>query len=350
MLNASLWFGFKLVVDGHLTLGKLTAFQSYIFLVGTGLGNTSRFISQLFEAKGASARIFQLLERVPVIPSPISSSNGDENADGNEKKDPSGSIPSSMIGNIELKNVSFAYPSRPDVPVLQNFQLFIPAESTVALVGASGSGKSTVVSLLQRFYDIQNGSILYDGNDIKSLNLPWLRRQIGYVQQEPQMFGLTVRQNVVYGIQEIEGKEKVTQQEIEEACKAANAHDFIVNSLGDGYDTLVGERGVKLSGGQKQRIAIARALLVKPRILLLDEATSALDAESEHMVQEAIDNAVVGRTVIIVAHRLSTVKEADQIVVLDESRIVDVGKHDELFVRCERYKNLIKRQSVLVDS
>jgi len=356
-INVALWLGFKLVVDGKMSLGELTAFQSYIFQIGAGLGTTSRFLTQLLEAMGASARIFQLLERTPAISSPSSDPVDAKDNDKHPKKNDGTTIitnsppihPSSMTGTIVFSDVSFAYPSRPDVDVLTKFDLTIPANSTVALVGPSGAGKSTVVSLLQRFYDVRSGSITFDGNNVKNLDLDWLRRQIGYVEQEPQLFGLTVRENVAYGILDEDGTGDsvvVTQERIEAACKMANAHDFIVNSLGDGYDTLVGERGVKLSGGQKQRIAIARAVLINPRILLLDEATSALDSESEHLVQNALDNAAVGRTVLIIAHRLSTVREADQIVVVDDHRIIDVGKHDELNANCDVYRELIKRQAM----
>jgi len=244
------------------------------------------------------------------------------------------------------------------------------------LVGSSGGGKSTVVALMQRFYDITGGSLQIDGVDIQSLDLYWLRKHIGYVQQEPTLFGLSVRDNICYGIDDDDDDDDkidhdndpynkninnndddceankrrerrgVSQEDIERVCKEANAHEFIM-SWPKGYDTLVGERGVKLSGGQKQRIAIARALLVNPRILLLDEATSALDAESEHLVQEAIENAVVGRTVIIIAHRLSTIQQADQIVVLNGGKAIDTGKHSELLERCSKYQDLIKRQNLL---
>merc|ERR1712226_741400 len=213
---------------------------------------------------------------------------------------------------------------------------------TTALVGSSGSGKSTTVALLQRFYDVSSGGIYVDGNDITQLNLKWLRQHIGYVQQEPQLFGLSIRENLLYGVE----RDDVTQEEVEKACRDANAHDFIV-SWPNGYETLVGERGVKLSGGQKQRLAIARALLTDCRLLLLDEATSALDAESEHLVQEAIDKAVIGRTVIIVAHRLSTIRRAKQIVVMNNHKIVDVGTHDYLLENCGKYQDLIKRQSMI---
>eukprot|EP00978_Attheya_sp_CCMP212_P007761 scaffold18060_cov55-Attheya_sp.AAC.3 len=355
----SLWYGFKLVVDEQITLGDLTAFQSYIFQIGSALGQTSRFISQVIEAKGASSRIFNLLDRVPAIPSPkkLTSSKSTvhgsgEDSSSDERGDGVGNSmlssmnnsmmkPSSMTGAVELRNVYFSYPSRTDVPVLRDFCLTIPPNTTAALVGSSGGGKSTVVALLQRFYEIDSGSILIDGNNIHDLDLAWMRRNIGCVQQEPQLFGLTVRQNVYYGLDR-----QATDDEIVTVCKEANCHDFIMK-WPEGYDTLVGERGVKLSGGQKQRIAIARALLVNPRILLLDEATSALDAESEHLVQEAIDNAMVGRTVIIVAHRLSTIMRADQIVVMDEHKIEDIGTHDVLMGRCSKYQDLLKRQSVI---
>jgi ABC-type multidrug transport system fused ATPase/permease subunit len=197
-----------------------------------------------------------------------------------------------------------------------------------------------VVALLQRFYDVTKGSITIDGNDIRHLDLQWLRSHVSFVQQEPQLFGLTVRENITYGMDR-----EVSQEEVEAAAREANAHEFIAG-FPDGYDTLVGERGIQLSGGQKQRIAIARALLPAPKILLLDEATSALDSESEHLVQEAIDKAVVGRTVIIVAHRLSTIQRANQIVVVDDHQIIDIGRHAELLERCAKYQELIKRQSV----
>ena len=247
-----------------------------------------------------------------------------------------------MEGDIELRDVDFAYPSRPNVLVLNQFTLKIPSNTTTALVGSSGAGKSTVVSLLQRFYDVNDGGIYVDGKNITDLSLKWLRRHIGYVQQEPQLFGMSIRENLLYGVDR-----EVSQEEMEKACRDANAHDFIV-TWPKGYDTLVGERGVKLSGGQKQRISIARALLTNCRILLLDEATSALDSESEHLVQEAINKAIVGRTVIIVAHRLSTIQKADQIVVMSDHKIVDVGTHDHLLQKCSKYQDLIKRQSMFV--
>ena len=373
----TLWYGFTLVSKGEITLGQLTAFQSYIFTVGFGLGGTSTHIAKAVEGLGASGRIFYLLERIPLIPTPTLDSKNDDKATAAASKKDEGTNntdaaaragkeddlevgtvtsevvpfrpispllkPKSMEGDVTFENVGFSYPTRANVPVLRDFTLSVPSNTTAALVGSSGAGKSTVVALLQRFYEVNTGSIKIDGNDIRNLDLQWLRSNIGYVQQEPQLFGLTVRENVLYGVDDDNPDCKITQDDIEQACKDANAHDFIM-SWPKGYDTLVGERGVKLSGGQKQRLAIARALLTKCRILLLDEATSALDAESEHLVQEAINKAVEGRTVLIVAHRLSTIRRASQIVVLDKHKIVDIGTHEELLTRCTKYQDLIKRQ------
>jgi ABC-type multidrug transport system fused ATPase/permease subunit len=329
-LNVTLWYGFYLVLQGEISLGDLTAFNSFIITIGFAMGQMAGSISKVFEGMGASGRVFYLLDRVPTIPKPP------------PKNMKWGTIkPESIEGNIEFENVSFHYPSRPNQTVLNDISLKMPANSTTAMVGSSGAGKSTIVSLLQRFYDINDGRITVDGHPLESLDLKWLRSQIGFVQQEPHLFGMTVRENLLYGVDR-----EVSQEELEAAARDAHAHEFI-SSWPEGYETLVGERGVKLSGGQKQRVAIARALLTNCRILLLDEATSALDAESEHLVQQAIDKAVVGRTVIVVAHRLSTIRRADQIVVMDNHRIVDVGTHDALLQKCKKYQDLIKRQSIM---
>ena len=350
-LYLNLWYGFRLVLNGDISLGDLTAFQSYIFTIGFGLGTTSTHLAKVLEAAGASGRVFYLMERVPAIPSPRPAPADQTSMESPLAPNTAGSStpllpnkkPDFIEGVVEFQNVNFSYASRHDVPVLVDYCLKVPANTTAALVGSSGAGKSTVVSLLQRFYDIDSGRITIDGHDIRDLDVQWLRRHIGYVQQEPHLFGLTVKENILYGVQR---PEEISQEEIERVCIDANAHDFIM-AWPQGYDTLVGERGVKLSGGQKQRLAIARALLTNCRILLLDEATSALDAESEHLVQEAIDKVVVGRTVIIVAHRLSTIRRASQIVVMDNHKIVDVGTHEDLLSSCEKYKDLIKRQSMI---
>jgi ATP-binding cassette subfamily B protein len=341
-----LWYGFKLVNDQAITLGALTAFQSYVFQIGAGLGHTSTFIAQLVQARGVSGRIFYLLDRIPEIPKPRGKKDPSDEEKGTHTStetppDATEGEKAAMLGLVEFRGVNFSYPSRSNVPVLRDFNLVVPPNTTAAIVGSSGAGKSTVVALLERFYDVNAGSIMIDGKDIRDLDLKWLRSHTASVQQEPVLFGITCRENVMYGVDR-----DVSQAELEEVCRKASAHDFI-KEWPEGYDTLVGERGVKLSGGQKQRLSIARALLVNPRILLLDEATSALDAESEHLVQEAIQKAVVGRTVLIVAHRLSTIQNADQIVVLDNCQIVDVGRHEELLERCNKYQDLIKRQSLV---
>ena len=234
--------------------------------------------------------------------------------------------PQSCDGHIELRDVRFAYPSAPDTLVCKGYSLDVPAGQTVALSGASGSGKSTAVALIERFYDPDAGAVLLDGVDLRKLNVHWLRQQLGLVSQEPVLFQGSVEHNIGYG------KENATRAEIEEAARNANAYDFVTKELGDGFATDVGIRGGKLSGGQKQRVAIARALLRKPSVLLLDEATSALDNESERVVQAALDAvlATQKRTTLVIAHRLSTIRGADKIVVLREGAVAEQGTHDEL--------------------
>lgn len=333
-LYISLWYGFYLVSKNELTIGELTAFQSYVFNIGFGLGQVGGNAAKVYEALGASGRIFYLVDRIPSIPKP--SSKDDKGMVKAEKS----LKPATMTGNINFQNVSFHYPTRTEINVIDNFNLEISSGTTTALVGSSGSGKSTVLALLQRFYDLNGGNITIDNINITDLNLQWLRSKIGYVQQEPALFGLSIRDNLLYGVDR-----EVSQEELEKACQDANAHEFI-SAMTDGYSTLVGERGVKVSGGQKQRIAIARALLTNCSILLFDEATSALDAESEHLVQQAVDKAVIGRTVIIVAHRLSTIRSADQIVVMDNSKIDSIGTHEHLMNSSIKYQDLIKRQNM----
>jgi len=356
-LYFTLWYGFSLLIYGELTLGELSAFQSYVFIVGGGIGGMGTNLTGLVTAVAASGRVFYLMDRKPRIKNVDGiSDDDDESEEATEVKESTDAKPSTekrksivptnpMDGNIEFENVMFSYPTRPDILVLNAFNLKLTKNTTTALVGSSGSGKSTVVSLIQRFYDVDAGTIKLDGVDITHLDMSWLRSQIGYVQQEPSLFGVTIRENLTYGLSEAD-EAKITQTELENACRDANAHEFIT-SWEEGYDTMVGERGVTLSGGQKQRIAIARALLTNCRILLLDEATSALDSESEHEVQKAIENAMVGRTVVVVAHRLSTIQNADQIVVMDNRKIVDVGTHEDLLNGCKRYQDLIKRQSTM---
>ena len=251
-----------------------------------------------------------------------------------------GSKPTSPKGEITVKDVRFSYPSRPDFVVCRGYSLSIGAGQTVALCGQSGSGKSTVIQLIERFYDPLSGEVLFDGVDIKTLNVKWLRAQLGYVGQEPVLFNGTVRDNIGYG----KPGGGATQEEIEEAAKMANAHGFITDSLAEGYETPVGLKGGQLSGGQKQRVAIARAIIRRPAVLLLDEATSALDNESERIVQAALDGLMSKqkRTTVVIAHRLSTIRNADKIAVVDKGVVAEHGTHDELLAKRGLYANLVE--------
>jgi ATP-binding cassette subfamily B protein len=273
------------------------------------------------KAGGAADRIFELLDRIPAI----SPTSGDELTQ--------------IDGRIAFEGVVFSYPTRPDVQVLAGIDLTVNPGEVVAIVGPSGAGKSTIASLLTRLYDPDGGAILVDGRDLRALAPDSLRRRIGVVAQEPLLFSSSIADNIRYG------RATATDAEVEAAARTANAHDF-VSRFPEGYATLVGERGVQLSGGQKQRIAIARAVLKDPRILILDEATSALDAESEHLVKEALDRLMKGRTTLIIAHRLSTVAGADRVCVVDGGRIVQSGSHAVLMGEEGLYKRLVERQFV----
>ncbi|XVF72837.1 hypothetical protein PTKIN_Ptkin12aG0152700 [Pterospermum kingtungense] len=304
----SFYAGAQLVKHGHTTFSDVFQVFFALTMATVGISQSSSFAPDSTKAKSAAASIFAIIDR----PSKI------------DPSDESGMTPENVKGDIELRHVSFKYPSRPDIQILRDLSLSIHAGKTVALVGESGSGKSTVISLLQRFYDPESGQISLDGVEIQRLQLKWLRQQMGLVSQEPALFNDTIRANIAYG----KGG-NATEAEILAASELANAHKFI-SALAQGYDTLVGERGVQLSGGQKQRVAIARAIVKSPKILLLDEATSALDAESERVVQDALDRVMVNRTTVVVAHRLSTIKNADVIAVVKNGVIVEKGKHDTL--------------------
>ncbi|XP_051127432.1 ABC transporter B family member 15-like [Andrographis paniculata] len=301
------YYGSRLVMYHGAQGGTIFTVGASMTIGGLALGIALPNLRYFAEAKVAAEHIKEVIGRVPKIDS--------DNMDGQ--------ILPTVYGQVEFKHVEFAYPSRPESRIFEDFNLQIPAGKTVALVGGSGSGKSTVVSLLQRFYDPLGGKILLDGIDIDKLQLKWLRSQMGLVSQEPALFDTSIKENILFG------KEDASMEEIVEASKASNAHNFIT-LLPDGYDTQVGERGVQMSGGQKQRLAIARAIIKAPKILLLDEATSALDSESERVVQEALDKAAVGRTTIIIAHRLSTIRNADLIAVIHNGEVVEIGSHDEL--------------------
>ncbi|CAG8527114.1 8767_t:CDS:2 [Cetraspora pellucida] len=335
-LNDAKKEGFKKAWLNGASLG-LTIFGIakvfFSILIGTRALNFLATDLQAFSfASGAASKIFETIERVPPI---------DVASDAGEK-------PENVVGHIQLKNINFIYPVRPEVNILNELSLDIEPGTTVALVGSSGSGKSTIVSLLLRFYDPVSGDILLDGHDIKSLNLTWLRRQMSLVGQEPVLFNTTIANNVAHGLigsvyEHLHDDKK--REMIENACKMANAHDFIMN-LPDKYETMVGERGFLLSGGQKQRIAIARAIVKDPKILLLDEATSALDTRSEGIVQDALDKASRGRTTIVIAHRLSTIHNATKIVVIHKGVIVESGTHKELMDKQGDYFKLVEAQQI----
>ncbi|MFS8012126.1 putative ABC-type xenobiotic transporter [Helianthus anomalus] len=320
-----LWYGGYLVRNNHTNGGLAIATMFSVMIGGLALGQSAPSMSAFAKARVAAAKIFQIIDHKPSV---------DKNGETGIELD-------SISGLVELKDVNFSYPSRPDVKILNNFSLSVPAGKTIALVGSSGSGKSTVVSLIERFYDPTSGQVMLDGHDIKGLKLKWLRQQIGLVSQEPALFATTIQENILLG------RPDASMVEIEEAARVSNAHSFIIK-LPDAYDTQVGERGLQLSGGQKQRIAIARAMLKNPAILLLDEATSALDSESEKLVQEALDRFMIGRTTLVIAHRLSTIRKADLVAVLQQGGVLEMGTHDELFAKGENgvYAKLIKMQEI----
>lgn len=328
----SFWQGSRFLVWGDMTVSDVLTVLFAVMIGAFSMGNVAPNMKAFTAATAAGHKIFAAIDRK----SPM-----DPYSDEGEK-------PTSMEGSIELRNVKMIYPSRPEVVVMEDVNLHIPAGKQTALVGASGSGKSTIVGLVERFYDPVGGEVLLDGKNVQDLNLHWLRRHVSLVQQEPVLFSNTIYENIRFGLlgtHHENSDPKVVREMIENAAKMANAHDFIT-SLTEGYETHVGERGFLLSGGQKQRVAIARAIVSDPRVLLLDEATSALDTKSEGVVQAALDKAAVGRTTIIIAHRLSTIRHADNIVVMQAGRIVEQGKHDELLDKKGAYFNLVEAQRI----
>jgi subfamily B ATP-binding cassette protein MsbA len=315
-----LWVGSRMVVTGQITAGELIAFVLYTFIVGGSIGGMSELYGQFQNAIGATRRVFEILDTNPEI------------------RDPENAQPLPEVrGHVRMADVAFTYPDERNLPVLKGVNVEAKPGEVIALVGPSGAGKSTLVTLLPRFYDVTSGEITVDGHDIRSVRLADLRNAIGMVPQETTLFGGTIRENIAYG------KLDASDEEIEAAARAAHAHEFI-KEFPEGYDTVVGERGVKLSGGQRQRIAIARALLKDPAILVLDEATSSLDSHSERLVQDALDLLMQGRTTFVIAHRLSTVRRADRIVVLEGGEIVEEGAHEELLAKGGLYKRLYDTQ------
>ncbi|MEW5304479.1 MAG: hypothetical protein WDW36_007089 [Sanguina aurantia] len=401
----TLWYGARLVLEGNLSLGELNAFLLYAIYTGGSVGSLAAVFSSVVQALGASKRVFQLVDRVPAMPEsgqeePVGAAEGVEvvmeavcfaypsrpstpvlvlnsahprsqapgcgagcaipELEPHPPADPvvvtptRGALRSNggaggMADDIAMQSAACAAPihtpqhSLSTPHTLQDFSLTVAPGQKVALVGSSGGGKSTVVSLLQRFYDPQSGRVVIDGVDLRRISHRHLHAQVALVAQEPVLFAESILYNVSFGLMGRGQEGPVDQRTVEEAARAANAHDFIT-ALPEGYNTLVGERGVRLSGGQRQRLAIARALLIKPRLLLLDEATSALDAESEFLVQQALDFASQGRTCLVVAHRLSTVQNADSVAVVAEGRVAELGSHADLLLQGGLYSSLVRRQ------
>ncbi len=313
-----LWFGGREVLDGRLSAGELIAFLIYGLTVAANFAGVISLYSQVQEALGATKRVFEILDTQPDV-----------------RDEPKAKTLAHIKGAISLRGVSFAYEN--DLKVLSDINLEIAEGEIIALVGPSGAGKSTLFNLIPRFYDVDAGSISIDGHDIRGLTQSSLRGHIGIVPQETLLFGGSIRENILYG------KLEASEAEMIEAAQSANAHDFILE-LPQGYDSIVGERGIKLSGGQRQRVAIARALLKNPTILLLDEATSSLDNESEQLVQEALARLMRSRTTLIIAHRLSTVRVAHRIAVLDKGRITEIGPHEDLMRQRGLYAKLYEMQ------
>ena len=318
------WWGARSVFEGTVTAGQLAQFLVYALMASGALTNVSEVLGTLQSVAGATERLTEILDTQPTIreiAKPVA-------------------LPSPALGTVAFEGVSFSYDGAE--PVLSDLNFSVGRGETVALVGASGSGKSTTLSLLQRFYDVGGGVIRVDGIDIRDAGLRDLRQRFAYVEQEPTIFAGTITDNIRFG------KPDASQAEVETAARAALVHDF-VQDLPLGYDTMVGERGVTLSGGQKQRLAIARAILKNAPILLLDEATSALDAQSERLVQVALEHLMAGRTTLVIAHRLATIRDADNILVLDGGRVIDQGTHDQLVAKGGRYAELAKLQFRLDD-
>jgi ATP-binding cassette, subfamily B, bacterial MsbA len=317
-----LWQGGLLVLEGQLTPGELVQFLLYTITIAAAIGALASFFSSYQEAVGAAERVFEILEMSPAIADP----------------DSPRTLAAPARGSVAFEGVSFRYQRDPSLPwTLEGIDLHCAPGEVLALVGPSGGGKTTLVSLLPRFWDVDRGRVLLDGIDVRELRLADLRGAIGIVPQDPALFSGTIRENIAYA------RPGAGDAEVEAAARGAHAHEFI-ERMPDGYDTVVGERGIKLSGGQRQRVAIARAILKNPAVLILDEATSNLDTESERLIEDALGRLLVGRTTLIIAHRLSTVRRADRLVVLDHGRIVEEGSHAELLERGGLYARLYQRQ------
>jgi ATP-binding cassette subfamily B protein len=314
-----LWFGGQMVIDGQLTVGQIVQFNAYMLLIASPAQQLTWHVNAAGEAAAGSRRIFEILDREPIIQSP-----------------PQPKSLENLSGKVEYKNVSFTYQGE-DEPALIDVNFTAEPNQTIALIGATGSGKTSLINLLPRFYDVTDGEVLVDGTDVRQFDVQLLRRHIGIVLQTSLLFSSTIRENIAFGVPD------ASEEQIITAAKAAQAHEFIT-SFPENYDTIVGERGITLSGGQRQRVAIARALLINPRFLILDDSTSSVDTETEHLIQQALDNLMKDRTTFIIAQRLSSVRDADLILVLDQGRIAERGTHSELVLMDGLYKEIYDLQ------
>jgi ATP-binding cassette subfamily B protein len=310
-----LWFGGQMVLDGTLTIGAIVAFNAYILMMAEPAQQLTGLVNAGGEAAAGAQRVFEVLDTQPAIQSPVDAVKLE-----------------TLRGEVEFCNVGLKYQDERTAS-LRGINLRVEPNRIVALIGPTGSGKTSLVNLIPRFYDVTEGSVLVDGVDVCDMDLVSLRKQIGIVLQTSLLFSDTIQANIAYG------RPEASMEEIIAAAKAAQAHEFI-EGFTNGYDTLVGERGVTLSGGQRQRVAIARALLMNPRILILDDSTSSVDTQTEKLIQAALDTLMEGRTTFVIAHRLSTVRRADMILVMDQGRIVEQGTHDELLARGGLYKEI----------
>lgn len=314
-----LWFGGNMVLRGEMTIGEIVAFNAYLLLMATPAQQLAWTVNLAGEAAAGIDRIFEILDREPQIKSPPDSLQ----------------LPT-LSGRVTFQNVFFRYQGDATY-ALKDIQLDVQPNQIVALIGPTGAGKTSLVNLIPRFYDVDRGAVKVDGHDVREVNLVSLRKQIGIVLQSSLLFSDTIRENIAFG------RPDATEESIISAAKAAQAHDFIA-SMPDGYDTVVGERGITLSGGQRQRVAIARAILMDPRILILDDSTSSVDTETEHLIQGALNQLMVGRTTFVIAHRLSTVRRADMILVMENGKIIERGKHQELLAQKGLYREIYELQ------
>jgi ABC-type multidrug transport system fused ATPase/permease subunit len=314
-----LWFGGNMVLRGEMTLGAMVAFNSYLIMIAEPARQLVWLVNTAGEAGAGLKRSFDVLDQSPQIKSP-----------------PDAIVLPPISGRVEFQNVNFRY-SGETSHALENINLLVEPNQIVALIGPTGSGKTSLINLIPRFYDIAEGTVLVDGVDIRQVDLPSLRQQIGIVLQTSLLFSDSIRDNIAFG------RPDASMEDVVVAAKAAQAHEFIME-MADGYDTIVGERGITLSGGQRQRVAIARALLLDPRILILDDSTSSVDTQTEYLIQQALDRVMDGRTTFVIAQRLSTVRRADQILVLDQGRIIERGSHAELLSQDGLYREIYELQ------